>query len=525
MRDPDRSAFVRLLCVVSAALLCAAAPLAAAPDTAGGKAYVVALKGDIEPSLAAFVRRQSNQALHEGAAYIVYEIDTFGGRVDTALQISAFIGSIKEAKTIAWVRSGPESMGVSWSAGALISLSCSSIYMADGTSIGAAAPVIAGADGKMEAAGEKTTSAVRSQMASLAEKNGHPASIALAMVDADVELWEIEVDGKVRAASEADIVRLEKDRGAKIERGPAVSQKGKLLSLTAREAERYGLSSGTVDELPALLELLGASGGANEMTPTAADQVVSFLVSGPVQTLLILLGLIALFLEINSPGFGIPGVVAIIAFLGVFGANALLGSVGSLELILFLAGLGLLAVEIFVIPGFGVAGVSGLVLIGASLVFSMQDFIVPDQPWKWELFGRNLVVVFIGVVAAIAGIALLALFGPKLRLFDRLTLKTAIRGTAGGPDVPDSVVSLSDDATVLLSDVSEDAAVPFTSLVGKKGVAVSVLRPAGRADIEGRSYSVESDGEYIAAGTSVEVYRVRGNRILVKTAAPSGENA
>jgi membrane-bound serine protease (ClpP class) len=488
----------------------------AAPPGAAAQTFVIPIKGDIEPTIAAFVRRESNLALKAGAAFLVYEIDTFGGRVDTALQISSYIGSIKEAKTVAWVRGGPESMGVSWSAGALIAFSCSSIYMAGGTSMGAAAPVIIGADGKAEAAGEKTTSAVRSQMAAIAEKNGHPAAVALAMVDADVELSEIEVEGALRLATAADIERLEKERPGQVVRGPVVSAKGKLLSLTAGEAERYGVSSGTVDDLPSLLAALGSAGEAKELSPSIADRIVSFLVSGPVQTVVILLGLVALFLEINSPGFGIPGVVALVSFLGVFGANALLGSVESLELILFLAGLGLLAVEIFVLPGFGIAGISGLALIGASLVFSMQDFVVPDQPWMWDLFGRNLVVVSVGLIAAIGGIALLALFGPKLHMFDRLMLKTAIRGTAGGPDVSDAAAS---DLPAPMADASEEEEIPLTSLVGKRGVAVSVLRPVGRADIEGRSYSVESNGDYISAGTPVEVYRVRGNRIIVKSVA------
>lgn len=503
-------------------------PLGAVPkgtENGSGKAFVVPIKGDIEPSLAAFVRRETNDAVRQDAAFLIYEIDTFGGRVDTALQITSFIGSVKDVKTVAWIRGGPESMGVSWSAGALIAMSCSSIYMAGGTSIGAAAPVTVGPDGKPQSAGEKTTSAVRSQMASIAEKNGHPPSIALAMVDADVELWEIEADGKIRAATAAEIDRLEKAQPQSVKKGPALSEKGKLLSLTANEALRYGLSAGTVDELPALLSILGASGEVKESAPSFADELVSLLTSGPAQTILILLGLVALFLEINTPGFGLPGVVALISFLGVFGANALLGSVDSLELILFLAGLGLLAVEIFVLPGFGVAGVSGLLLIGASLVFSMQDFVVPDQPWKWDLLGRNLVVVAVGLAAAIAGIAVLALFGPKLHLFDRLMLKTAIRGTAGGPDIPDSIAGDPESASALLSDVSEDSEIPLTSLVGKRGVAVSVLRPVGRADFEGRSYSVESNGDYISAGTEVEVFRVRGNRIIVKCVAECGDKA
>jgi len=475
--------------------------------TGGGKAWIIPVRGDIEPSLEAFIRRESRRALAQGAAFLVYEIDTFGGRVDTALQISSYIGSVKSARTIAWVRSGPESLGVSWSAGALIALSCTDIYMAAGTSIGAAAPVTVGADGKMEATGEKTVSAVRSQMAALAEKNGHPAGIALAMVDQDVELWEIEVDGSPRVATLAELERLEREKPAGVKRLSVISPAGKLLSLTAGEAVKYGLARGTADEAPALLAAIGADPESVASVPGVADQVVSLLVSGPVQAILILLGLVMLFLEINSPGFGVPGAVAVIAFLCVFGANALLGTVGSLELILFLAGVGLLAVEIFVLPGFGVTGIAGFLLIALSLLFSRQDFIVPTQSWQWDLLGRNAVVVAAGIVAAIFGIAAVILAGPRLRLFDRLTLNTKILGTAGGPDpgVPARVVPL------------ESAAEDYTALVGSKGRALTTLRPSGKGEFEGRPYVVEADGEFLDSGTPIEVMRVRGNTIFVRS--------
>jgi membrane-bound serine protease (ClpP class) len=148
------------------------------PENAvSGGAWIIPIRGDIEPSLSVFVRREGRRAQARGAKYIIFEIDTFGGRVDTALQITSFIMSIKDARTVAWVNNGADSMGVSWSAGALIAFSCSDIYMAGGTSMGAAAPVTMGPGGAAEAAGEKTVAAVRSQMAALAERNGHPPAL------------------------------------------------------------------------------------------------------------------------------------------------------------------------------------------------------------------------------------------------------------------------------------------------------------------------------------------------------------
>jgi membrane-bound serine protease (ClpP class) len=478
-------------------------------DGASGDAWIIPIKGDIEPSLSVFVRREVNKAVSEGADFIIFEIDTFGGRVDSALQITSVIMSIKDARTIAWVANSDESMGVSWSAGALIALSCEDIYMANGTSMGAAAPVQMSPGGSIPT-DEKTVSAVRTQMAAIAEKNGHPVGIALAMVDQDVELWEIELNGETQTASLADVERFEHDDNLAVERMGIISPAGKLLSLTAGEAYRFSLSKGIIDDKDTLLARIGASEISEESSLSFADTLVSFLTSGAVQAILIIIGIVMIFFEINTPGFGIPGVAAIAAFAVVFGTNAMLGNVGSLEMILFLIGIILLVVEIFILPGFGVAGISGLILIGFSLIFSMQDFIIPNSEWEWLLMGRNAVVVSIGMILAVAGIAVIALLGPKIKLFDPLTLKTAITGTAGGPD-PDSASGAN---TVNLPLEDEEN---FQLLVGKSGSAETTLRPAGKALIEGTIYSVESDGEFIEQGKPITVVRVRGNRILVRS--------
>jgi membrane-bound serine protease (ClpP class) len=414
-------------------------------------------------------------------------------------------------------------MGVSWSAGALIALSCSDIYMARGTSMGAAAPVTLGADGTTEGTGEKTVAAVRSQIAALAEKNGHPTGIALAMVDYDVELWEVEVDGAIRVLTKEELERLEAPQAAAPQTTPAqasqtastsqtaegavrrvgiISPAGKLLSLTAGEAYRYGLARGLADDREALLDSLGARAVLEESVPSASDSVISFLVSGPVQGLLILIGLVMIFLEIHSPGFGIPGTAAIVAFVLVFGSSFMLGRVGSLEIILFMLGLGLLAVEIFLIPGFGVIGISGIVLIGFSLILSMQDFIIPRFDWEWGLMGRNAIVVSAGLLAAITGIAIIALLGPKTKMFDRLMLKTRIEETAsegGGWREGGGVES------------------DYTRLAGKTGRAVTVLHPVGKAEIEGETFQVETDAAFVEAGKEIEVVKVQGNIIFVRS--------
>jgi membrane-bound serine protease (ClpP class) len=186
-----------------------------------------------------------------------------------------------------------------------------------------------------------------------------------------------------------------------------------------------------------------------------------------------------------------------------------LGRVGSFEIIFFLAGVACLAIEIFVLPGFGVVGVSGIILIGLSLVMSMQDFVIPQFSWEWSLLGRNVLVVFAALFLGILSIAVLMLFSPKIRIFDLLTLKTQITGTAGGPD-PDSTAG----KAVLQQTLPEDE--DFTDLLGKTGTADSVLRPSGKALINGKIYTAESDGEFVEPGKDIVVTRVRGNRIIVR---------
>lgn len=462
-------------------------------------AYVIPIRGEISPSLVAYLRRTVDEARAASPQYVIFEVDTFGGRVDSALQITTLIGSLTNVPTVAYVTADPTGTGVSWSAGALISMACDRIYMAPGTSMGAAAPVFQTAEGGMEMAPEKTVSAVRTQMAALAEKNGYPEEIAVAMVDQEVELFEVFVDGELQVATAASFPSLERsaeDAGQTVERGAVISASGKLLSLTAGDMERYGVSSGTLPSLSALYEHLGVpEWEVTRVQETAADEAVALITSAGFTSLLILAGLIALFLEITSPGFGVPGTIAIACFAVLFASNFLLGTVGSLELLLFLAGLLLLVLEIFVIPGFGAAGISGIALIVFSLVLSMQDFVLPDFRWQWDLLHRNVLLVLGNVVGAFVAFFAIAHFVRRTPLFGRI----ALLGTQ----------DTSEGYTVQTADNE-------VRYVGKAGFAVTTLRPSGKAEIDDEVVPVEADGEFIPAGTEIEVTRVNGNRVIVR---------
>ena len=469
-------------------------------------AYIIPIHGEIDPSRMIFIRRGIEKAEDAGAKYIIFDIDTFGGRVDSALKIATLIGAVRDAVTIAFVPAAAEGTGVSWSAGALISLSCNRIYMAPGTSIGAAAPVYQTQTG-MEMAEEKTVSAVRAQMAALAEKNGYPKAVAYAMVDLDVELVEVYLGEELILTSTDDLPDLEREAARSdtvLERGKTLSKSGKLLTLTAGDMLTYGISSGTVFDTDELLDSLGVpSANVVFLEESLLDRAAAFVTGTALTGILVLIGLVTLYMEVTSPGFGVPGTIAIICFAVVFLGGALLGTVGSLELLLFLLGVVLLIVEIFLIPGFGITGVSGILLIAAALILSRQEFIWPKFTWEWDVFKKNLLVFGGSIVASVIFFGVIIRLFPHLPLFSRLILQSPGNHKING----------SESAIQLPPAAAGGAGHPAA---GDKGVAVTILRPVGKAEFGGEVYEVKTDGEFIDEGTDVEIIEVRGNKILVQ---------
>lgn len=463
------------------------------PLTGGETYYEIPIEGDIEPALTVFIRRSIKTARDNDAKGLIFSINTFGGRVDAALQIASLIGSVRDIPTIAYIPSQAESLGVSWSAGALISFSCSQIYMAEGTSMGAAAPVYMTTEGT-QGAEEKTVSAVRVQMAALAEKNGYPKAIALAMVDKDLEVVEI-IEGetiRVVLSDEAELLKKEAEaEGKTLTIGRTVSPAGKLLTMTPGDMLRYGVSSGTVTGNEDLYTRLDIK-EVETVTKTLPDKLVFLITGTSVVALLMMAGMVGLYLEITSPGFGVPGTVALIAFAIVFLGGSLLGTLGSLELLLFLLGVILLAVEIFLIPGFGVTGVSGIVAIGIALILSRQDFILPEWEWQWDLFQNNLLLVSGSILASFLLIALLMSMMPRISAFSPLILQT------------DNVYTVTESEAPLS--------------VGDTGFAETVLRPVGKGLFKGRRAEIETSGAFIEKGEEVVITEIRGNHIYVRKA-------
>lgn len=349
----------------------------------------------IDMGLGPFVERVLGEAEAEGAALVVFEINTFGGRVDAAVAIRDHLLHSK-VPTVAFVN--PRAI----SAGALISLAAERIAMAPGGTIGAATPVQMGAEGTTPV-DEKTVSYVRKEFRSTADARNRPGALAEAMVDADVEV-------------------------------PGVVEKGKLLTLTTSDALTHGLAdveAASVEDLLGKLELAGAP--LRRANLNWAERVLRFLTQPAVASLLMTLGLLGLLIELRTPGLGIPGLVGVVCLAAFFGGHAIVRLVGWEQILLILTGAVLLAVELFLIPGFGLAGVLGIVALAAGLATSLIG----------SGASVNAIVVALTRVAFSATaaflVALVALrFLPRLPGGRKLVLSTAV-GEAGATPAAEEI--------------------------------------------------------------------------------------
>ena len=415
--------------------------------------YVAPIEGTIDLGLAPFVERVLGEATDAGAAAVILEINTFGGRVDAAVLIrDALLNA--EIQTVAFVNKR------AISAGALISLAAEKIVMADGGTIGAATPVQMGEPGgPAQPVEEKTVSYVRKEFSATAEARERPTLIAEAMVDADVEI-------------------------------EGVIEKGKLLTLTTVEAMVHKVADFRAQSIEGVLDRLDLAGAEiRRASPNWAEGLVRFLTGPVLSSLLITIGMLGIIMEIRTPGFGVPGALGIASLALFFWGHWLVQLAGLEELLLLGAGLVLLILEVFVIPGFGIAGALGIVAVLASLSLSL---IGEGATWEFAFraAGRVVFALLIALIATLVSLRFL----PRLPFGRSLILETALRSGQEYSSAP-----------------SGDR-----SWLGKSGTATSPLRPAGIAEIEGERLDVVSDGELIEPGVPIVVTRVDGNRIVVR---------
>ena len=413
------------------------------------KVYVAYIEGDIDLGLAPYVSRIVSDAEKENAEAIIFKINTFGGRVDAATQIKdAIIGT--DLLTIAFINNR------AISAGALIALSCKKIIMVPGSSIGAATVV----NETGEKVGEKYQSYMRSEMRSTAEKNGRRVDIAEGMVDE-----RIIVEG--------------------------IDDSTTLITLTSEEALKYGIADTllkNIDEVYTYFKL-GNSEKVYQKSNWAED-VVRFLNNPIVSSILIMIGFFGLIAEIKSPGWGLPGTASIIALALFFGSSYILQLASVIEILMFVVGLGLLLLEIFVIPGFGVAGISGIILILASIFLSLVG---ADPFLDIKAVSIAIIQLSVSLLAALIFIFILVRFLPQSNLFKKFILSEEEKSAEG-----------------------YTSRTNYSELLSAEGVAITTLRPAGTAEINGKRVDVVTDSEYIEHGKPIVVTAVEGMRVVVR---------
>lgn len=406
--------------------------------------------GTIDLGLAPYTRRVLQEAETLGATAVILHINTPGGRVDAAIQIrDALLDTPLD--TIAFINKE------AYSAGALIALAARRIYMTEGAVIGAATPV----DQQGQKAGEKHVSAIRKLFRATAERNGRPPEIAEAMVDEDVAI-------------------------------PGLIDKGKLLTLTTREALQWQVADGQFNSLDLLLEHLGANRDDLRRIPVNwAESLVRFLTHPIVSSLLLSLGMLGLLAEVYTAGFGVAGTMGIVSLGLFFGGHYLVGLAGWEEALLVGLGLLLLALEIFVIPGFGVTGLLGLLGCGAGLFLTfLGRYPAPADLW------RAGVMLLLSLVVVGLGTTVMLLVLPGTTLWARLQLATRLAPQPEETPVP--------------------GVLPYAPELGMEGITLTPLRPSGIGLFAGKRLDILSEGEYLPAQTAVKIIRVEGNHLVVR---------
>lgn len=427
--------------------------LAAAVCHAQQRVMVMEIKSEIDPRTTRYVEVALREAEKTEADVVVIEMDTYGGFLTDAKET---VDMIMHFPKPVWVFINSDAA----SAGALISIACDSIYMAPGATIGAATVV----SGTGEKAPDKYQSYMRSIMRATAEENGRDPQIAEGMVDEDVEI-------------------------------EGVKEKGKILTFSTSEAIANGYCEGKYESINAILDAHGME-GATIVTfeLSRAEKIIAWVLNPFISGLLILVIVAGIYFELQTPGFGFAGIAALIALVLYLIPHYIHGLAENWEIIAFFIGIVLIALEIFVIPGFGIAGVSGLILTFGSLILIM----VNNNAFDFEFvppasLASAVVVTLTGVLGGIVFLFVAGARLSKTRVYSKIALIDTQQGYVSNPTI--------------------------RGLKGKTGVAYTVLRPSGKIQIDGQLYDAFTLGDFIEKGQPIEVISDEGPSLRVKARA------
>lgn len=459
------------------------------------RGLVIELTGGIHGLREQFLRRKLQVARKQKVDLVVLHIDSPGGELQASLDMAQELLEITDLRTVALISHQ------ALSGAAIVSLACDEIAMTPDARIGDAGPIFMDRDFLFKHAPEKVRSDLVSRVRDLAEQTGRPAAIAEAMVDMDAVVYRVKHrdSGATELLTNAELAS--RGDAAEWERLEPVleSQEGRFLELIGRRAVELGLAERMVDDRTQLLEQLGLAADAPVLSWTQVDTVVLVLNQRWVTVLLFVLALLGLMIELSSPGLGVGGVICTSCFALFFWSRMLGGTAVWLEIVLFLVGVLLILTELFVIPGFGIWGLTGLVFVVASLVLAGQSFVMPHSTQQWRLLTESSLTV-IGTFVACGLVAIFAASRMEtLPIFNFLALK---------PPSSDQQVAEDTPAWQLIPNIAP----------GTRGTADSPLRPAGRMRWEHQVYDVTTQGEFIERGAVIVVLEVRGKEIVVRKA-------
>lgn len=450
--------------------------LAAIPELAEARelihkddTVVVPLRGDISPPLLLFLRRAVKAAESAGAGAIVFEMDTYGGRLDTASEITSVLNHVT-IPTYTFINSN------AGSAGSLIALATQHIYMSPVSAIGAAAPLLSTGEDLPATEREKTISYWSALLRSSAMRNGHNPDIGEAFITKEKE---VKIGDRV------------------------VHPKGSLLTLSAQEAtEKINgkplLADGIADSIEDLARKAGLKGRLVAFDPTGFERLAFWITQ--LAPLLLLFGIIFAYLEFKIPGVSLPGVIAAFCFALFFLGHYLAGLAGWEVVALFVLGVIFILIEIlFFAHSTIVVGVVGVFLMLGSLLWAMVDRYPGERFFPTsQMIAIPIRNLLFAILAAMIVIILLARYLPRTSVYRRFALLTT---NPPGPS---------------LAGAPREFATALAVAPGMEGAALTTLRPSGKARFADHVVDVVTEGEYIAAETPVTVIQTDGMRVVVK---------
>lgn len=452
----------------------------------------IKIQGPIDTVKRAYLSRRIEQARQERVNLLFFEIDSQGGIDSAADGMADTIAAVKDMKTVAFVND--RALGVA----SLLALACNEIVLRKGASLGDVRQLVVGPNDEVQRLSPRQIQTLAGRAANLAEQKGHPAAVARKMVDPDAVLLQARDD---LTAASCYVLQSQVQAEPGRYHGAEVRVKaGEVLRITGEQVATYGLGRavGDVEELKSSYGLQGKPIRVDG--PTWVDSLVLLLTDPFVSWILLFIGLFMLVLELKLPGIGLPAITSALAFALFFWSHYLSGTADQLEIILFLVGMVCLGLELFVFPGFGVFGMSGVLLVLTSIVMASHTFVWPTQEYEYREMGHTLLEVLVAMAAVVGGAAVLARYFPSLPLLNRLVLKA--EPWTGVEDV---------EAKPSLDDYDS-----LAFLVGETGRTTTVLRPTGKARFGERLFDVTADGFYIEPDSLVEVVDVQGSRVIVK---------